>query len=408
MSVEVRPIWTDDEFERHAFISHYAFMGDRSPEAVERRSHYYPREWCLGAFDGSELVAGLVIMPFEQYLNGAAIPMGGIASVSCLPERRRGGFVKALLVEALAKMRADGRPTSALYTPHYSLYRKYGWEIAGRTMTYAFPPKTTKPRLPAPDGRWRRIGADDWRELDAVYSAHYGARNGGLKRDEPRWRLHVFSDYGKGERDAAVWTNSAGEARAYAVYHITKKPSPTMPWPETTLRVDDWAALDSEGYAALLSYLLGHDLVNRILMLGGQDEPLADAVEEPVRFEEPPGAWLGQMLRLVDVQRSIEARPALPQASGQGVTLGLTDTSAPWNAGTWRIEASEGRMACERTNATAVAKMDVRALASMYNGFLKPADAVRTGSITSATNEAIEALTDLFAVRFSPYCADDF
>jgi hypothetical protein len=52
--------------------------------------------------------------------------------------------------------------------------------------------------------------------------------------------------------------------------------------------------------------------------------------------------------------------------------------------------------------------MDVRALASMYNGFLKPADAVRTGSITSATNEAIEALTDLFAVRFSPDCADDF
>lgn len=408
MSVDIRPIWTDDEYERHAFISHYAFMGDRGPEAVERRSHYYPRDWCLGAFDRKELVAGLVIMPFEQYINGAAIPMGGIASVSCLPERRRGGFVKALLIEALAKMRADGRPTSGLYTPHYSLYRKYGWEIAGRTMSYSFPPKVTQPRRPAPAGEWRRIGPGDWRDLDAIYTAQYASRNGGLKRDEQRWRLHVFSDYGKGERDAGIWTNAAGEARAYAVYHIAKQPSATSTWPEQTLRVDDWAALDADGYAALLAYLLGHDLVDHIVMLAGQDEPLADMIDEPVHIKHPPGAWFGQMLRLVDVARAVEARPALPQASGRSVTLALTDASAPWNAGTWRIEASEGRMACERSDGPADATMDMRALGPIFNGFIHPADALRTGSITSASATGLDALADLFSVSFSPYCGDDF
>ncbi len=408
MSIEIRPIQADSEAEQHAFISHYAFNGDRSDEAVARRARYYPLDWCLGAFDGSDIVAGLVIMPFEQYINGAAIPLGGIASVSCLPERRRGGFVKALLVDALAKMRNDGQPLSALYTPHYSLYRRYGWEIAGRIISYSFPPKVTKPRMATPAGRWRRIGPGDWREIDAIYHAHHAGRNGGFVRNEQRWRLHVFSDYGKGERDAAVWSNAAGEARAYVVYHITSRPSTTTPWPETTLRVVDWAALDGDAYAAMLAYLMGHDLVNHILMLASPDEPLADAIEEPVHIKEPPGAWFGPMLRLVDLQRAIEMRPALPQASGKGVTVAVTDDSAPWNAGTWRIECSEGRIACEPTQVASEAQMDVRALASIYNGFTKPADAVRVGTIRAAGTPAIDALTNIFSVRFAPYCPDDF
>ena len=52
--------------------------------------------------------------------------------MSCLPERRRGGFVSGLLKQSLATMRDAGQPLSALWTPHFSLYRKYGWEIAYR------------------------------------------------------------------------------------------------------------------------------------------------------------------------------------------------------------------------------------------------------------------------------------
>src|ERR1700675_4164222 len=97
MPPDVRPLRNDAEFAQHHFISNYAFNGDRSEASAARRSTYYDRDWCLGAFDGHDLVAGLVIIPFEQYINGATIRVGGIASVSCLPERRRGGFVSALL-----------------------------------------------------------------------------------------------------------------------------------------------------------------------------------------------------------------------------------------------------------------------------------------------------------------------
>jgi predicted acetyltransferase len=409
MGIEIRPPLTDAEWAQHSFISAYAFNGDRGDKAVARRDLYYQRDWSLAAFDGAEQVAGLTIVPFEQYINGAKVPLGGVASVSCLPERRRDGYVGALLRASLAQMRDAGQPLSALYTPHYSLYRRFGWELAGRMMSYAFQPKTAKVRRLGAKGTWRRVGADDWATLDAVYTAFYAPRNGALTRSERRWRYNVLTDYADRPRDAAVWSNAAGEALGYVVYSsVSRGPSPGHPTGETVLRVFDWCALDADAYAAVLSYLLGHDLASRIFLLASPDEPLPDALEEPVHIEEPPGAWLGIMLRLVDVQQAIELRPALPQASGKSVTLALTDDAAPWNAGTWRIASHEGRMSAERTEAPAEIEMDARALGPIYNGFMKPADSVRVGAVRASHERAVAALTDVFSTPFAPYCPDDF
>ncbi len=375
---------------------------------MARRAAYYDRDWCLGIFDGPELVAGLVVLPFGYYVNGAQIPLGGVASVSCLPERRREGFVGALLRHTLAAMREAGQPLSGLYTPHYSLYRGYGWEIANRIVSYAFSPKTTALRLPVPPGRYRRVGAGDWRELDAIYTAYAASSNGGLVRPERWWRNNVLRHYGREERDAVVWSNAAGEPRGYAVYRSSHQSVPGSPFGETTLRVVDWVVLDAKAYMAILGYLRGHDLSTRIVMLASQDEPFADAFEEPMHIAEPPGAWFGMMLRLVDVQQALEARPALPQASGRGVTIAVSDDAAPWNAGTWRVECSEGRISAEPTEAAPEIEMDVRALAPLYNGFTKPADAVRVGQVRAHSRAAVEAATDIFATSFAPFCPDDF
>jgi predicted acetyltransferase len=408
MPPEIRPLRNDAEFAQHHFISNYAFNGDRGEESAARRSTYYDHDWCLGAFDGDQLVAGLVIIPFEQYLNGARIPLGGIASVSCLPERRRGGFVSALLKQSLATMRDAGQPLSALYTPHYSLYRKYGWELANRIIGYTFPPKPIRTRLPQPAGSFRRVGPDEWPQLDALYTQHYAGRNGAFARTEGRWRHHVFSDYAKGQRDAAIWSNADGEPRGYIVYHTFTRHVANLPYPEITLRVDDWIAVDAEAYSAILNYLLGHDLSGRILMLASPDEPLPDAFEEPTYITEPPGAWFGAMLRLVDIPAAVSARPALPQGSGKSATIALTDATAPWNAGTWHIACGDGHATAERTNGTPQLEMDVRALAPIYNGYTKPADAARVGSIRVHDPRALDALADIFAASFTPYCPDDF
>jgi predicted acetyltransferase len=408
MPTEIRRIQTDAEEAQHAFISDYAFGGERGDESNARRAIYYSRDWCLGAFDDGALVAGLTVIPYDMYINGATIPVGGVASVSCLPERRREGHVGALLTATLASMRENGQPLSALWTPHYSLYRRYGWEMASRVIAYSFPPKPMRLRRPATKGRLRRVGPDDWPVLQGIYEQRYAGQNGAFARTEQRWRNHVFSNYLRGQRDAAVWCNDTGEPRGYVVYHTFSRPTSAPPFTETILRVDDWAALDADAYAAVLAYLLNHDLATTIIILAGEDEPLAEAFEEPFYFNEPPGAWFGPMLRLVDVEWAIAARPALPAAYGASVTVELTDASAPWNAGTWRITCGEGRMSAERVHESADVEMDARTLAPIYNGYLKPRDAARVGSLQVRNAGAIQTLTDLFTVSYSPYCPDDF
>lgn len=407
MGFDIRPVRTEDEWRQHSFVAAYAFNGDRGDEARDRKAEYYDRDWTLAVFDGDELVAGLVVIPFEQYMEGAKIPLGGIASVSCLPERRRGGYVSALLRQSLESMRDAGQILSALWTPHYSLYRKYGWELAGRMISYAFPPKMTKLRRQPAAGRLRRVTADDWALLDDVYQEHHRLRNGALTRTEARWRTQKFRAFGHAH-DAVLWEDSSGAPRGYAVYRSAHRASGNSPWGETTLRVEDWAALDADAHAGILQYLLNHDLVDQIVLLASPDEPFPDMLEEPVHIKQPPGAWFGPMLRLVDVQRALEARPALPQASGKAVTVALTDESAPWNEGKWHVECSGGRIFAERTSTKADLEMDVRALAPIYNGFTKPVDAVRAGTVCASNAAAIDAATQIFGTSFAPYCADDF
>ena len=407
MALDYRRVRNDDEYRAYALAAQYAFNDDRSEEATQRRLGWYDRDWCLGAFDGPQLIAGLIAIPFDMRINGGQTPLGGIASVASVPERRRTGAIGGLLRHALAEMRDAGQPLSGLYTPHYSLYRRFGWEQASRIMSYGFPPKTAKPRLPQPAGSYRRVTVDDWRELAPLYDEHWRERNGALVRPERWWQTQVMRTWRGEPHDAVIWSNAAGEPRGYAIYRSAQQRT-GGPMPETVLRVHDWVALDAEAYAAILYYLLSHDLSSRIIVPASQDEPFAAAFEEPTHFVEPLSAWFGMMLRVVDLQRAVEMRPALPQASGKGVTIAIADDSAPWNEGTWRIEAGEGRMSAERTNTAPEIEMHARAFAPIFNGYMKPAEAVRVGQARANSAEAIAAATDMFSTSYAPFTPDDF
>ena len=408
MSIEIRRPASGEEWTRHAAIAAYAFNSDRTEAGLQHRGSYYDRDWALAAFEGAEMTAGLVVIPFELFFEGASIPTGGVASVSCLPERRRGGYTRALLRHALETMRDAGQPLSMLWTPHYSLYRRFGWEIAGRMMSYSFPPKTVRPRRPVLAGRWERLSADSWQRLDALYAAHHAPRIGAFRRNERHWRHSVFEEFGSKTRDAAIWSNAAGEDRGYVVYSMHHRSAGNSPFGETVLRVHDWVALDGGAYAAVLGYVLSHDLVTRIIITAGEDDRLPDAMDEPAHVAEPPGAWFGTMLRIVDVERAIAARPAPAHASGVDVAIAITDENAPWNAGTWRVTAREGRMSAERTTASPGLEMDVGALAPIYNGYTRPAAAAGAGAARALNGAALDAATLLFSTNFSPYCPDDF
>jgi predicted acetyltransferase len=403
MSLEIREP-RDDELDEVAYIGAYSFHSDRSPEALEHRRSLYKLLRTMAAYQNGRAVASLTLLSLPMAVNGGSQPFGGVCSVACLPEHRRRGYTGRLLTHALEMMHEDGQVLSGLYTPHFALYRRYGWMLAGRVLRYTFRPRDIALTVPETSrGEAMRVTSKEWARLDAVYRAFIARRNGYLHRSEQWWQqgvLRDFFDRRKDDLDVAVWVNG-DDWRGYVVYEIKG-------WSDAgaRLRVRDFAALDSDAYVGLVRYLLRHDLVSQLQWWTPQDDPLLSLLDDPTRVEvtyEP-----GMLLRVVDVAGAFDARPCLVDASGQSLTLELADEAAPWNAGCWRLEANAGHTKARKCKGSPDLSLDATVLAALFNGFLSPREAARGGLLKVHSESALAAADRIFAVLCPPFTADAF
>ena len=404
MSLEIREP-RDDELDEVAYIGAYSFHGDRSPEALEHRRSLYKVLRPLAAFQDGRVVASLTLLSLAMAVNGGSQPFAGVASVACLPEHRRKGYAGRLLTHALKMMHEEGQVLSGLYTPHFGLYRRYGWMLAGRVLRYSFRPRDIAlAAAETPRGEAMRVSSKEWASLDAVYRAFIARRNGYLHRSEQWWQqgvLRDFFDRRKDDLDVAVWVKD-NQWRGYVVYEV-KGWSDAGP----RLRVRDFVALHSDAYAGLVRYLLRHDLVSQLQWWTPLDDPFLSLLDDPTRVEVAFDS--GMFLRVVDVAGAFATRPCLPhQADGQSLTLELTDEAAPWNAGCWRLEADGGHTLAQKWEGLADLSLDVSVLAALYNGFLSPSEAARGGLMKVHSEAALAAADRIFAVLCPPFTADYF
>ena len=118
--------------------------------------------------------------------------------------------------------------------------------------------------------------------------------------------------------------------------------------------------------------------------------------------------WHGFMLRIVDVEQAIAARPAAIGAPDGAFTVHLADAAAPWNQGAWRIECSGGRLSAARGEGAAGLSTDAAAFAAMYNGHLRPTEAVRAGLARESEPDAAATADRILAVDSPPHPSDFF
>lgn len=408
MGIEIRPP-RDDELDRFHFLVAYAFSGDRTAEGRERMRHVEEMGQPLALFDGGEMVACLRIFPLAMLVNGASVPLGGVAAVACLPEHRRRGYVGQLLRRALALMREGGQPLSALYTPHYPLYRRYGWMVASSALRYSFHPKDLLPALPSrPAGRAYRLSEEEWPTIARIYQRFTAGRNGYLDRSEGWWRearLRRLYDDQRRLNDIAVWADEGGEPRGYLIYYPRRDRRPAA-MPEDRLVIEEFVALDADAYGGLLRYVLAHDLAHEVLWVGPVDDPLPLAVDEPGRLRREH--LEGFMLRVVDVERAVAARPPAAGAPEGAFTVHIADAAAPWNQGTWRIQCQGGRLTAARADGPADLSVGADVFAALYNGFLRPSEAVRSGLAHAAGGDALSLADRILAADHPPFPSDFF
>lgn len=214
MPIEIRRA-REDEFDRVHFVTGYAFHADRSPESGQQMRHTREMGPTTVLPEDGEIVACLRVYDLRMLMNGAPVALGGVSSVACLPEAPAQGYIGQLLRHALEEMREEGKPLSALYTPHPSLYRKYGWMVAASNLKFSFHPKHVAAYRPsAVHGRAVRISEEELPVVKAVHERYSERRTGQLLRSDRWWKEAFFRELYDAERkvsDVAVWHGESGE-----------------------------------------------------------------------------------------------------------------------------------------------------------------------------------------------------
>jgi len=401
--IEFRPLRPED-VEQAAYVEAVAFYRQPTLRWTELIRRYFPPEWTVGAFVDGRLVADVRTMPTARRINGGAISYGAVGPVACLAEHRRKGHVNRLLRMSLEGMRDQGIAMSGLHTPHDALYRRYGWERAEGKKRYLFQAKDISLRLRGQPGALEPVKADDWQRLEAAYRRYAGPRNGPLHRTEPWWREAILRDHLQDRaREAFLWLDGSGGAQGFIVYASAS--AGPEPMADQELFVRDMVALTSDAYLGLWQHLLVHDIAQRIVVHVPLHDPFSDLVVDPWKVEVQRGE--GAMIRIVDVEQALARRPYCGRG-GVSFTMRVIDSSAPWNDGVWRVEADQGRMQAERTEAEADIELSVNFLAPLLTGFIRADQAAEVGMLKVNREQALAQAQEAFAVSHPPYCDDFF
>jgi predicted acetyltransferase len=406
MSIDYRPL-TDDDLEQAVVVESTAFYNRPTPERLEQLRQFFPPEWTVGAFVDGKMVADVRTVPMARRINGAATGFGCIGPVACLAAYRRQGHVGQLLRLALERMREQGLALSGLFTPHDALYARYGWERSEAKKLYYMRPSDIRMRVKGAPGTVEAVTPDDWQRMEAIYRNYARTLNGPLHRVEPWWRHNVLQHWEETtarleDSDAVVWKNADGEDEGYLSYHSRSMPRTDRyaPW-EVVVR--DFVAVSSDAYLALWQHLLTHDIATRLAVNMPTDDPFADLIEDPRKVELPRSE--GPMMRVVDVERALGRRPYVGSRP-VSFTMRVTDISAPWNEGVWRIEAGEGQVRAELKGGDADVELNAGTLAPLYTGFMRPDVAVGVGLMKVNRREALDDIRKAFAATHPPYSQD--
>lgn len=398
--MEYRPVTEQERLELMELQARsFFFTYDRKKYADEvARSDAWQRG--RAAFDdGGRLVAGLELIPFDAWFDGAPAGMGGIGGVASSPEDRRGGNVRGLFLAVLNEMRERGDTFSYLYPFSFSYYRKFGYETGMRLIKLKAPlEQLLALRQP---GRAERFvpgeGGTDPAPVIEIYNDFAPQYNLCVDRDAWRWRDLLEHDPVTSRRHAYLWHTEDGRPGAYVIF----RPQPERDPDE--LHVLDAAWRSREALLGLLGFLSGFS-----------------SNLKTVAWELPPGVnpeylWpecrdfraetsYQGMSRVVHAQKALRLMRK-PEGSGS-VRVSVNDAFLPANTGVYKIDWENGGGGVRKVKGSAAdLECSAAALAQLVTGYL-PFSGTRLRADVSVNGNA-EALAKLF-VKKDIYMMDRF
>ena len=355
----------------------------------------------LGAFDGARLIAMTHTYEMAQYFGGRAVPMGGLASVAVVPDRRGEGLGRQVCTAALRAMRERGQVISSLYPATPGLYRGLGWELGGTYVWSKLVP-TALHSLPAPARRALRPASLAEPALRACYARVAAGTPGYLERDAAWWqRLAAFWH----DRSIYVVASEDGGIDGYLVYAQADGEYSGLGGPFRIVVRELIAATRDAGLA--LWGLLGRwsSQVSELLLVGPVDDSLLWlSPEQSVQ----PLAQIRWMTRIVEAAGAVAARGFAPNVELE-LTLALRDELFSENDGgfTLRVAKGQGELVRASRAGADAPELSINGFASLYTGFASCARLARSGLLRGGRDAQRAALDAAFAGPL-PSCQDEF
>jgi predicted acetyltransferase len=323
---------------------------------------------------GDRIAGGLAILKMGHFLGGRSVPTWGVAALGIAAEHRASGAATAMMRLALREMLDKGATFSSLYPATVPLYRRAGYELAGRREEITIPIRLLRPRERENVLRVERITPDDHAEIEALYRAEALQCAGLLDRAPISWG-RVREPRGETATGFRVVNPATSRIEGY-IYTLQKDAPPTQ-HTQYHLHITDAQFTTVQAGRRLLAMLYEHHSVcDTAIMFGSGDHPLITLIPERVCSTRLQLHW---MARIVDVEKALAARGYDRHISAE-THLDVRDDLLPENCGHFSLGVHDGEATIARGGSGDVV-IDIRGLAALYTGHATTHDLVLTGQL---------------------------
>ncbi|MBP0452109.1 GNAT family N-acetyltransferase [Kitasatospora sp. RG8] len=411
--IEIRPI-AEDEVEDWDRALVLGFLRPHVESAADYRRQQWEPGRMLAAVAEGRFVATYRSFDVELTVpGGAVVQADAITAVTVSATHRRRGLLSRMMTRDLAAARERGAAVAVLIAAEYNIYGRFGFGPATRGHGWNVDLQRTRglrEGLPTvPGGRVDFLTMDELRKVGAELHDRWRlAQPGALARDELWWKRHTGAVSVPGfdwkEPFAAAHRDAEGNVTGLAVYRVDDTWDGS--YPNCTLTVVDFLALDRGTAAELWRFLFSVDWVRKVVIENiGPDDPLPLLLQDPRAatpyVDNADFTWL----RVLDVEAAFNARTY----GAPGRVVLEVEGNDGHVAGRWAVEvAADGTGRCTRTTDEADLALSESVLGSLYLGGETVPRLAAAGLVTEVRPGAAAAADLLLRTPLSAWTPDNF
>lgn len=352
----------------------------------------------IGAF-----VEGQLVGTADAVTSGLTLPGGAIVGhaavthIGVLPSFTRKGIATDLIRHQLRDIAARGEVVATLRASEATVYERYGYGVASSSQTVEVQTARAALRPGVGTGGPVRLldAGEAWDVLPRIYAENRPTRPGTIDRPEAWWQsLRMRSESSPGPSYVAVHGGPGSES-GFARY----RPVDTEAWfvnDQRTIAVEDFFAPTRDAYTGLLRFLLGLDLIDRVVFwMLPVDDPLPWLLVDR-RAARVTAVHDETWLRVIDAQTALAARK---YGADGAVTIAVKDPLVPGNSGSFTVTAA----GAEPTDRRAQLYTGIEGLGAVLLGGTTWRSLVIAGQARADDRAAVALADRLFAVPDAPH-----